>query len=91
MTTPRDTVRKLDSNRFIYPDHLDDCVAVRSVHEGHWSHPWGTCEYDFPGFDKTGRKNPRSHTAFIVWCCNNTDCPAKLYILAEYVERKLLL
>lgn len=73
----------------VIQEHRDDCWGVEAVTRGDWIHPWTMAKYDWPGYDKIGRKNPRSSRLFLVYRCNSPACPARLGFLASDVEKAL--
>ncbi len=77
--------------------HSKDCWMLNGLNG---DSPWGDVEYvtdwccPLPsrvGRDLSGRRNPRARHSWIVFKCNDFDCPAKLAIHQEYFDKVLKL
>jgi hypothetical protein len=42
---------------------------------------------EFSGFDRTGRRNPRACAAWEVYRCNDTSCPAEMWVRWDTLSR----
>ena len=79
--------------------HIRDCAALRHLRRRdawHWATPWGCLDngslrngYKSADWfrDSLGRRPRRgaSRHYWIAFCCNDTDCPGRILVLADSI------
>jgi hypothetical protein len=86
-------MKVLDS--LVIVKHRRGCRALASAERGDWDRPWGPPPWRVEHgpstlwLTKTGRKSPkrRGEVMWIVFMCNDTQCPARLVVQLDAILR----
>jgi hypothetical protein len=73
---------------YLIKKHVKNCSAINHVKKKIWGNPWTICRGEF----RFGRLNSPMKSGRRGWLfaiCNNTQCKAKIAILAEDIESEL--
>jgi len=69
--------------------HKNDCFGVKNMNDGWWAKAWSMPEMKYLSRDRLGRPRKSTSQQFLVFECNDSDCPAKMAVHYDDVERIL--